>query len=388
LGVGNSGVANNSTRTWGQIIAAGSIAYWNTTAIDSGGTTLSDSNEAATPIDGGAHVVMWIGDGATESRYVDGIWADPNAAVRTLGSSSPNRGALFSRPNSVPDKFYSGKIGELLVYNRALSQTEFLAVTAWLAERARLVETPIRKPTPNPHVVDVIIVMGQSNAVGAADRPPIIPPGFFMWQHIVGVSSTGFAPLGPYDGVNAHGIELRLATLLAGVGLTPFIFKVAKGATSLQDEWLPPSTSGWNAFVADWATVQPLIAAQYPGRAIRPHFIWDQGEFETNLPLDDPEALSYQTHLEQFIDGVRAQSGLSNVDFHIAMVHDIPAANNLLTVQAAELAVTSTRSNVYAHPTDSYPTFGTPKLHYTAQGFNMIHGMAYDFANAIVDLLP
>lgn len=185
----------------------------------------------------------------------------------------------------------------------------------------------IYAPLPNPSVdpagfIDVGFIFLQSNASGQSTSGFSIPTGLLMWSHVIGQHvPVGLEALGPYTG-NAHGIEMDLAGALASKGVTFFCFKVAQGATGLHDTWLAPTGTNWPTVVADWGTVAPLLAAQYPGKTIRIHIIPIGGEFECALPTADPRVSSFAADLATTVAAVRTLVGVPAAGLHLLQQHN------------------------------------------------------------------
>jgi hypothetical protein len=238
---------------------------------------------------------------------------------------------------------------------------------------------------PGWDILDVVIISGQSNAPGRADVLPQFPVNQFMWSNSIGITSpapTDIVPLGPYQHVTWHGIELALCELLVKNGLTPFFFKVGEDATSLLSTWLPPSAPGWTTLVADFATALAKIRAKYPRSILRYHFLWIQGENEAGLTLGDPEVAAYAGRCGTLIAGIRDLTGVgTNCHFHIIRLHTIAVGSfpSLADMQAQQDAAQAAIVNAHI-----YSTNYTNLLHYVDSDFNI---MAADVCAGIVSTL-
>ena len=116
FGTGNSGIAGNNTRSWGQSSSA-TGRHRSVTQNDVGtvvtviGTKQSDAN---------AHVFCFHSPGTTVSWEIDQV-ADVTGAAQDPGTLTSNRVANGSRPDSVPDTFADALEGEVLLYDSELS---------------------------------------------------------------------------------------------------------------------------------------------------------------------------------------------------------------------------------------------------------------------------
>jgi hypothetical protein len=129
--VGNSGVAANRTRFWGQSTTG--AGRWISQTVNDAGTTVSVNSAASS--DGNPRVLEWWSPGTTVSGSRDGAAADPSGATQDPGVLTPNNSALFSRPDSSEDFEFDGNFGELLLYARELTSGERSQVRAYLGAK-------------------------------------------------------------------------------------------------------------------------------------------------------------------------------------------------------------------------------------------------------------
>lgn len=128
FGVGNSGVATNQTKFWGQF-TTGSGRWFCRTINDA--TTIADATSAGDS-DTDPHVFRWNSPGTTVSSDRDNGAADPSGAAQNPGTLTPNQTALGCRPDNNPDNFFDGMLGELILYNNNISAANYGLLVAYL----------------------------------------------------------------------------------------------------------------------------------------------------------------------------------------------------------------------------------------------------------------
>ncbi len=131
FGIGNSGFNSRSTRYWGQSTAG--LGSW-TSRTENDASSGINVNSTATA-DATAHVFCWYSPGTTVSLSIDQGSNDPNGTAQNPGTLTPTRSALGAMPDSVPDGFLDGQIGELILYNSELSGANRTTVADYLKTR-------------------------------------------------------------------------------------------------------------------------------------------------------------------------------------------------------------------------------------------------------------
>lgn len=115
FGAGNSGVATNQTKRWGNVNT--SNGRWTSSVIDDAAATFTVSSSADTSNPTDAKVLEWYGPGTTESIQDNGAAANPNAAAQDAGTITLNQVAIAARPDSSPDLMPGAcKIGVVAVW--------------------------------------------------------------------------------------------------------------------------------------------------------------------------------------------------------------------------------------------------------------------------------
>jgi hypothetical protein len=128
----NSGVPFNSSRGWGtDTLGAGN---WLANAETDAGTAVNISSGGSTDNTSPNLYEYWT-DGAVGSISINGGQPDPSTAAQVIGTLTPNRCAIGCVPRSTPNGFWSGKIGEIVIYNRQLSPTERALIRNYLAPK-------------------------------------------------------------------------------------------------------------------------------------------------------------------------------------------------------------------------------------------------------------
>lgn len=126
--IGNSGVATSRTRRWGQ--STDGAGRWQTQSINDAGTTVT--NISAGGSNTSPHIFYWHSPGTTVSLQVDNAAASPSGAASDPGTLTPDRCAVGSRPDSAPDTFFDGKLGELIVYAGDITGTDYTDLLTYL----------------------------------------------------------------------------------------------------------------------------------------------------------------------------------------------------------------------------------------------------------------
>jgi len=178
----------------------------------------------------------------------------------------------------------------------------------------------------------------------------------------------GWMLLGPGFGKDdaSFGPERTLGTILARAfpGDTIALVKIAVAATSIAVDWLPPSSGGPGPLYTSLRTWIDAARNAWPHGELPPFeaAFWMQGESDA---LDSVFASSYQTHLESFIQDVRADRSDPNLPWIVALIDLQPTWPFAPTVRKAQRAVSARLSGVGIVETRGLATDGT---HYTAEG--------------------
>jgi len=130
LAVLGGGVATGTNlrniRYWGASFSG--VGVFTAGGIDSGGA----SSAVTAPSDTNIDVSEWLHTGTAMSLSINGGAPNPNGAAYSSASTSPTRSALGCIPTVTPQGFWDGKVGEVLLYSRALAADERAAVRRYL----------------------------------------------------------------------------------------------------------------------------------------------------------------------------------------------------------------------------------------------------------------
>lgn len=132
FGVGNSGVASASTRTWGQRSGVSQYEYSQTSPAAVG--TVRSTGAVSTSL----NIIAWRSPGTGCKFKLNDAADDPNNTVSTPAytpGTGPNRAALFCRPDSSPDSPAIQRFGALYLYDHELSDTDLTAAYDYLLAR-------------------------------------------------------------------------------------------------------------------------------------------------------------------------------------------------------------------------------------------------------------
>lgn len=131
FGVGNSGQAVNSVRSFGQ--STSSTGRWISDLINDAGTTISLVGTQQS--DTLQHIHCWHGPGTTTSLNLDNAAANPSNGAQNPGVLTPNRCALGCRPRTTPNIFFDGQGGEWILYDSELSAGNITDVYNYLTAK-------------------------------------------------------------------------------------------------------------------------------------------------------------------------------------------------------------------------------------------------------------
>lgn len=114
FGVGNTGVSSASTRVWGQ--RAGIATYQYAQTAPATAATVNSVLATDTNVD----VLCWHSPGVGVHLHLNNGAQDTNSNTSTdptyTPGTGPNRGSLFSRPDSAPDSNAIGRFGEFWIF--------------------------------------------------------------------------------------------------------------------------------------------------------------------------------------------------------------------------------------------------------------------------------
>lgn len=132
FGAGNSGFSANRTKRWGT--NTGGTGQWAASTTDNAGAGVNGLSAASTS-NTNAHIFLWHASGSAITLQVDNGTADPSGATHSVGTLTLNRCALGCRPDSAPDSFGDGGLGELLLYSVELDSSARGRIYTYLSDR-------------------------------------------------------------------------------------------------------------------------------------------------------------------------------------------------------------------------------------------------------------
>ncbi len=162
-----------------------------------------------------------------------------------------------------------------------------------------------------PEDIDLFILAGQSNAMGATGDAALYPTdsidnsirlNYVLYQNS---SSDGqWINMQPQQGVfpaGYFGPEVTFSRKLKENGYNPAIFKFTLGGTSLYGNWLAPGQGGmYDAMVVEYKKVVQKLRDQGHTVTVR-GFVWIQGESDATAP----QHTLYQARLTNLINDFR-----------------------------------------------------------------------------------
>jgi hypothetical protein len=235
--------------------------------------------------------------------------------------------------------------------------------------------------------VPVFLLSGQSNMTGYAPTSGLTADQMktvanvkiymdLVWEGDA-TKLRKWLTLGPGFGSNANNIgpELYLGRTLSDSFPTTKIalIKCSSGSTYLgkASDWLPPSSNNgtggtlYQRMVSSINTALNSFNTAFDTSLYTPRwagFVWLQGEFDAQ---DINLSNAYKTNLTNLIKDIRSQLKVSDLPVIIPMIDAQAQWTNYTIVRAAEVAMTTTFTNVDTLDTKGYPTDGT---HYTGPG--------------------
>lgn len=279
--------------------------------------------------------------------YLNGakVGADSTAAVvyPAFLNGTLNIGARQNAGSGTPGDYFAGKIDELKIEDISTS-------------------TQLARPTK------LYIVAGQSNAVGQYAYNSQLPASLQEPQDNVSIySGSAWQTLAPCLGASSaeFGPEVTFSHDIAAafpnesVGL----IKYAVGATSLWEDWkagASVATSG-PQYQGLLQAVQSAIAALGPGETPEiAGFVWMQGESDAI----EGHGTQYSANLTNFIQRLRTDLGLPDLEFAIGQIHHNWPGDALDVMQAQE-AVCAVDPLAHLVYTDDLSTYSR---HFDAAG--------------------
>lgn len=236
----------------------------------------------------------------------------------------------------------------------------------------------------------VFILAGQSNMVGTGNIMDL-PEALKAEQvnvliYTAGTSEYGWTTLQPGVGAQtgSFGPEVTFGRDISrGLpGKTIALIKVAWSGSSLAYDWRPPSAGGtlgnlYTEFVDHVRNALNTLPSG--GGAGIAGMCWMQGESDA---CNIYPASEYKTNLTCFINDVRAEFGVPQMPFVIAMIERTDVWQEYEVVREAQAAVAAELPDVGIFDCDGFPSDGS---HYQAAGLIL---MGEAFADAMLGLLP
>lgn len=133
FGVGNSGVASASTRTWGRRVGVSQYEYASTTPATTVGQVRSTGAVGAS-----LNICAWHSPGVGQKMKLNNGADDPSNATSDPSFASGtaiNRAALFCRPDSSPDTPIATRFGAMYLYDHELTTGDLTAAYDYLLPR-------------------------------------------------------------------------------------------------------------------------------------------------------------------------------------------------------------------------------------------------------------
>jgi hypothetical protein len=268
-------------------------------------------------------------------------------------------------------------------------------------------ETPAQAPlltvscvptTTAPAVIRVLLLGGQSNAIGQASAatlsPTLLAPqtDVLLYSYVSGQPANADGTLGGLQTLHAgaaailgnFGPEVTLGQALSPLlttepGTKLAIIKFAKGGTSLNFDWRPDGTGAMTGDGPLYQTFQQVVsaglaklAATYPTSRIQlDGMVWVQGEQDTNT---EANAQGYGALLTSFISDVRTtfSPGLPFFLSRLSLQQTYYSSTRypaFMAVRQGQQSVAASVAGTYLLDIDA-PAFsvGSDKVHFDAAG--------------------
>lgn len=130
----NSAVAGDRFWQWGTTTAQSGKDFMSN-RIDGGVTTSRRRIQLAAS---GVQTIAWRAIGGVISCFVNGAMVAMEESSIHEGSVTPNRLALFCRPDNAPDSFYDGLWGCSILYGQALTDAQVIGLQLGLMPRWKI----------------------------------------------------------------------------------------------------------------------------------------------------------------------------------------------------------------------------------------------------------
>jgi len=247
-----------------------------------------------------------------------------------------------------------------------LGRREFIS---WLGSFIAGRDDLAADPTPESTAANVILVAGQSNAVGWNETAATVPSllqgrsGAMIWtgrawQYLVNGTNNGkLSSNGSKWGCEAE--FARLWALERNERL--FIVKHAIGGTALADYWAPGAGTGYVAMISYATTAKSALAAKgYTVNCIG--LLWMQGESDG---VSQTQANAYYANLSTFFARVRSDWGSASMPIVVGRIADQAELTYRTVVRTAQAEVVAGDGHAALIDTDAY---GNDGLHYSTNG--------------------
>lgn len=291
-----------------------------------------------------------------------------------VGSTVHNAPLLIGLQPGKEPRAFSGDIGGILLYNRALSDGELQSASKWLMKRVSAVKSAVAnkaaKPAAKPSAVVgpkeaiVFLIAGEVNAGGAAafsegtvakakikERYPVNPgttaknmkipittaayPRSYIWKPQKGP----YEQLTPSKNLQAcyadryrHGIELPMAMLLEKKFPHSHIFFIKHGPAkrNLYTQWKANNGSDYKFFHSQITPAMANLKKRYDNVRVVGMY-WDQGE------SDEKQARRYEDNLQKLFAALRKDTGLPDLPIYVReqgiFQHDKPEFKRIVDAQ-------------------------------------------------------
>ena len=237
----------------------------------------------------------------------------------------------------------------------------------------------------------LIVVAGQSNALGYTLGPADLPPHLqapIAKVQIWDPARRAFAPLEPAVNTGSPanpgvwGPEAQLAFRWSQDHACGDlrIVKYARGETGLaaaaQDRDWSPSSHGevWDKATAELGAAKAALKAE--GLPLRVSAVfWMQGETDAQ---DQAKAQAYRQNLTDLVMRIRARWGDDATTIYVGQIDRPPGSKGWEQVRRAQAAVAASTPGVHLVDTDPFPRQPADKIHLTGPGQVQLGDGFYD----------
>jgi len=322
-------------------------------------------------------------NGTTYDTWVNGERI-VTAGALDIDSIALDRFAIGALMRATASAFFSGSMQEALIFPGAQSNANIATVQSYL--RAQHM--------PAPSAVDLLWIIGQSNAEGRGDAvttpPPAVPAGQ-AWLY----SRSMLHPLASPVGEAASGSAWTNFAIrwYALKGRPLVVVESATGGTGMQADtttsrWDPDSATLYPAAKADLDAAISFLSARgiTIGRRLA---VWAQGETDADaINGTTVTAANYQAAFGRLCDAIAADYPTMRI-----LVSELGAPNDGVKesqwaeIRAAQAAVCDAKANADMGYTGckGFPGASqmTDRLHYNMAGYNLMGTAMADVAAAI-----